>query len=322
MANKFTRVIRAGVSYFTSLLDVPQSYIGQAGKAVFVKSTEDGLEFSDSPDLSGYVPYTGATSDVDLNAKEINNITYVGDKPTSLGAVTNAVLTRTDAPGSTEALYDNDGNLTFKAYSYKTIGATKYYSVATTSNTLTLPYAEYIFNISFTGATGADGYYLTYEFTDYMSDNMGGDTNPTSYQYGWDIGTNTTFTLNASNLRTRISNPAFTPYLSTPASLDLENDTLNISKLGKQTTNGFVKTTNSDGTIEIDTTTYLDTTTAGTSYLKLDQTTPQTFTGGTVTGTGLLQVVGGVLGKNVMITVSATAPTNPQMGDLWVDLTE
>ena len=56
--------------------------------------------------------------------------------------------------------------------------------------------------------------------------------------------------------------------------------------------------------------------------LHLDQTTPQTFTGGTVTGTGLLQVVGGVLGKNVMITVSATAPANPQMGDLWVDLTE
>jgi hypothetical protein len=56
------------------------------------------------------------------------------------------------------------------------------------------------------------------------------------------------------------------------------------------------------------------------SYLALDQTTPQAFTGGTVTGTGLLQVVGGVLGKNVMITVSATAPANPQMGDLWVDI--
>jgi hypothetical protein len=38
------------------------------------------------------------------------------------------------------------------------------------------------------------------------------------------------------------------------------------------------------------------------------------------TGTGLLQVVNGVLGKNVMITVSATAPSNPQYGDLWVDL--
>jgi ABC-type phosphate transport system auxiliary subunit len=55
--------------------------------------------------------------------------------------------------------------------------------------------------------------------------------------------------------------------------------------------------------------------------IHLDQTTPQTFTGGTVTGTGLLQVVGGVLGKNVMLTVSDTAPANPNIGDLWVDLT-
>jgi hypothetical protein len=54
--------------------------------------------------------------------------------------------------------------------------------------------------------------------------------------------------------------------------------------------------------------------------VKLDQTVPQTFTGGTVTGTGLLQVVGGVLGKNVMLTVSDTAPANPQMGDLWCDI--
>ena len=53
--------------------------------------------------------------------------------------------------------------------------------------------------------------------------------------------------------------------------------------------------------------------------LLLDQTTPQSFTGGTVTGTGLLQVVGGVLGKNVMLTVSDTAPANPNIGDLWVD---
>ena len=56
------------------------------------------------------------------------------------------------------------------------------------------------------------------------------------------------------------------------------------------------------------------------TFLQLNQTTPQTFTGGSVTGTGLLQVVGGVLGKNVMLTVSDTAPANPQMGDLWVDI--
>ena len=35
----------AGVSKFTELSDVPSSYTGKAGKAVQVKSTEDGLEF-------------------------------------------------------------------------------------------------------------------------------------------------------------------------------------------------------------------------------------------------------------------------------------
>jgi hypothetical protein len=35
--------------YFTDLLDTPDSYEGQAGKAVVVKETEDGLEFKDFP---------------------------------------------------------------------------------------------------------------------------------------------------------------------------------------------------------------------------------------------------------------------------------
>jgi parallel beta-helix repeat protein len=37
--------IKPGVSKFTELSDVPSSYAGNAGKAVQVKSTEDGLEF-------------------------------------------------------------------------------------------------------------------------------------------------------------------------------------------------------------------------------------------------------------------------------------
>lgn len=35
--------------YFTNLLDTPVSYIGEAGKAVIVKITEDGLEFGEAP---------------------------------------------------------------------------------------------------------------------------------------------------------------------------------------------------------------------------------------------------------------------------------
>ena len=40
-----TRIISGGVKHFISLFDTPDSYSGQAGKFVKVKSTEDGLEF-------------------------------------------------------------------------------------------------------------------------------------------------------------------------------------------------------------------------------------------------------------------------------------
>jgi hypothetical protein len=45
-------------------------------------------------------------------------------------------------------------------------------------------------------------------------------------------------------------------------------------------TDGFVKTSNADGTLIIDTATYLDQTTADSNYLKVDQTTPQTVING------------------------------------------
>jgi len=51
---------------FYQLFDVPQSYAGEGGKVVSVKSDATGLEFVTG--LSSYVPYTGATADVDLGA--------------------------------------------------------------------------------------------------------------------------------------------------------------------------------------------------------------------------------------------------------------
>lgn len=86
-----------GATRFIKLLDVPNSYAGQSGNIVSVKSDESGLEFvtpqsiedvhwgeiqgtlsdqtdlqnaldlkADDTDLLNYVPYTGATADVDL----------------------------------------------------------------------------------------------------------------------------------------------------------------------------------------------------------------------------------------------------------------
>lgn len=71
-----------GARAFTNLLDTPQSYTGQAGKFPKVKSTEDGLEFG-SIDLSGYVPYTGATADLDLGVHAFTGASFNGLLSTS-----------------------------------------------------------------------------------------------------------------------------------------------------------------------------------------------------------------------------------------------
>jgi hypothetical protein len=41
--------VKGGVTKFTELEDTPKSYTGQAGKALAVKATEDGLEFKTAP---------------------------------------------------------------------------------------------------------------------------------------------------------------------------------------------------------------------------------------------------------------------------------
>lgn len=59
----------AGVSTFVELLDVPSSYTGQAGKAVVVNGTEDGLEFTD---VTGAVDsVNGQTGVVVLDAADV-----------------------------------------------------------------------------------------------------------------------------------------------------------------------------------------------------------------------------------------------------------
>jgi hypothetical protein len=79
------------------------------------------------------------------------------------------------------------------------------------------------------------------------------------------------------------------------------NSTQSISKLSNLTSNGFVKTSSGDGTLSIDTSTYLTTSSAASTYQPLDstltslaayntngiltQTSADTFTGRTITGT-------------------------------------
>lgn len=90
---------------FIDLVDVPHSYVGQATKTIKVKDTEDGLEFTnveidwgeiggtlsdqtdlqsaldlkvDDTDLANYVPYTGATGDVNLGTHNITAANLTG----------------------------------------------------------------------------------------------------------------------------------------------------------------------------------------------------------------------------------------------------
>lgn len=67
-----------GVSDFKQLHDVPQTYVGQAGKTVQVKSTEDGLQFSS-------VPSTGTLVDNEIvagsgTAWTLANVPIVGSE--------------------------------------------------------------------------------------------------------------------------------------------------------------------------------------------------------------------------------------------------
>ncbi len=74
---------------FTALQDTPSSYAGMGGKVLAVKSSEDGVEFTDPPSGSG-----GASKFIDLDDTPAS---YTPDKYLKVNAAGNA-LEFTDAP--------------------------------------------------------------------------------------------------------------------------------------------------------------------------------------------------------------------------------
>lgn len=63
-----------GATTFLQLSDTPDTYLNQGNKLLSVASDGSGVIFIPNPDLSGFVPYTGATSNVNLGNHTLSNI--------------------------------------------------------------------------------------------------------------------------------------------------------------------------------------------------------------------------------------------------------
>ena len=133
-----------GVSAFTQLSDVPSSYVSQAGKALRVNAGETGLEYFDAqttlvsgvniktvggtsllgagdipfPSLSGFIPYTGATTNVDLGAHNLTvdtNSLFVNSINHNVGIGTTSPSQKLDVAGNFN-LNTNGLNILFSTY--------------------------------------------------------------------------------------------------------------------------------------------------------------------------------------------------------------
>lgn len=113
-----------------------------------------------APDLSGYVPYTGATADVDLGE---NDLTMTG-----LLSVANSQVITVDTPtglaasqiaGSYFGSEETDDTFYVSVYAYKTVGITTVYSIVSSEvNIGNNGYTSFNVSFSVTPVSGADGY--------------------------------------------------------------------------------------------------------------------------------------------------------------------
>ena len=148
-----------GARQFTVLTDTPNSYSGQTGKYVRVNTTEDALEFA-SIDLSGYVPYTGATADVNIGVHEFIGHAIKGDASDGLLIEANNGTDIGILGAGNTANVTWYGNHNFNAQTANTIaifGASKTLSSADTSTYPSLTELSYVKGVTSSIQTQLDG---------------------------------------------------------------------------------------------------------------------------------------------------------------------
>ena len=235
--------------YFDSYsVDTLWDYIKSLGNDVWYSIDNPfGYYNSTTLDLSGLVPYTGATADVDLGAFDFfaksgdfsENVTIGEDGIQQNHLINNALLSYdTFFPVIyKQGLFNNDGNYRFEQ----------------TSGT-----GKYIFNRNV--EIGGD---LT--ATNLNGTNTG-DQDLSPYLDTTDAAT-TYVPYGGANQNVDIGAYDLTATTLTDGTATITGGSLTSVKLGSLTTNGFVTTSGADGTLGIDTNTYLDTTDAATTYV-------------------------------------------------------
>lgn len=242
-----------GARQFIALTDVPNSYTGQAGKFPKVNAGETGLVF-DTVDLSGYVPYTGATQDVDLGSFALNASSIKVNGTNGAGHIhlKHQASDATSQANSTTLFADSLGDIKWKNDSlyYTTLKS----SSNTADRTYTFP------NVSGTVALTSD-----------LSGLIDGSLTPNELVYGVDsntIGSLSTSTYPSlselafvkgvtSAIQTQLNGKqASGTYVTgaTNASLTLTGTTLGINLANSNTWTGAITVqvgTNADGVFQI-----------------------------------------------------------------------
>ena len=253
---------------FYTLTDVPHSYVGQAGLSPRVKATEDGLEFAQA-----LTP--GEFSALFDTYFELKTTDYLAEGSTNFY---DKIVSLTPGSGISISGTYPDFTITNNAVQEEQDPiwtAWKNLNIETES---------------------IDGYNL--EFKGLSQGVYSGEDSSKYLVMGKGVGNNylhSTVKIQGELLGVE-TNSVDPVYGKLYNSSGIETFDWNNLRFPTETNNGFLKTISSNGTITVD----------NNEYLNMNQTTPQTFIAGEVSGTGLLKVTSGEIGLDETQYVTGT----------------